>query len=307
MSLETEPTIDNGEPLPALRPHQRHQQMEADAFCESCGYNLHGQPVNRDERLGLMVCRCPECGRYHAAGKAATGASVWLSRVAAGLMGFWILIILFAVFWIGMGFGAIQVMHVETLSFNHEVADVDGREVEWTMPAAPNSASIMVYKGTTQPAAGWHNERTLVPPNPGVFHGNWSLGFVLGMALGDAALGFVTGALLVTLFWHWKRRRYPLVMLLPFLVAAFALYGTIFDSSNEYASIAGWTASRILMHAAGQAAAIALGVLLGRPLARGLVRMFIPPKPRQHLAFLWQADGRPVPPVRTAVAAGGAA
>ncbi|MDB5300946.1 MAG: hypothetical protein JWO87_2609, partial [Phycisphaerales bacterium] len=42
--------------------------IHTDTFCESCGYNLHTQAVVRDERLGLLICRCPECGRWAAAG-----------------------------------------------------------------------------------------------------------------------------------------------------------------------------------------------------------------------------------------------
>ena len=35
------------------------------------------------------------------------------------------------------------------------------------------------------------------------------------------------------------------------------------------------------------------------PIARTLLRMFIPPKPRQHFAFLWAADGKTMPAART--------
>jgi hypothetical protein len=39
--------------------------IQQDLFC-SCGYNLLSQRVEVDERLSLPVCRCPECGRFHA-------------------------------------------------------------------------------------------------------------------------------------------------------------------------------------------------------------------------------------------------
>jgi hypothetical protein len=300
MSLETQPHT-NGDPLPPLRPHQRHQQMEADAFCETCGYNLHGQPVARDERLGLMLCRCPECGRYHAAGKATTAASLWLSRLAAALMGVWIVIVLFAIFWIGMGFGALQVAHVEALSYVHRVADADGREVEWNQTSS--GGSQMVYTGTTQPVLHWHNARTLQMPREWERPPEWQRAFLAWLVVGDVALGFLTGALLVTFFWHWRRWRYLLVMLLPVGVAAVALWGTLVASEGEYDPIAHWAASRILCHAAAQAAGILAGILVGRIIARTLVRMFIPPRPRQHLAFLWLADGKPSPAARTAAGA----
>ena len=68
-------------PAPTGSPLQRHQQLHVDAFCTGCGYNLHGQPVTRDERTGIFLCRCPECGQYHAAGLGVTAASAWAAQV----------------------------------------------------------------------------------------------------------------------------------------------------------------------------------------------------------------------------------
>jgi len=47
--------------------------VQTDTFCEGCGYNLHTQAVVREARLGILICRCPECG---AACKAADPAGV---------------------------------------------------------------------------------------------------------------------------------------------------------------------------------------------------------------------------------------
>ena len=96
------------EPLPPPQPHERHAQLETDLFCEQCGYNLHGQIVTRDPRLGFMVCRCPECGRFHPAGHRTTAASLWRSRLAAGLLLLWILIVLTAWFFATLGLGALR-------------------------------------------------------------------------------------------------------------------------------------------------------------------------------------------------------
>src|SRR5262245_23177127 len=118
------------DPLPPLRPREKHARLAVDTFCAECGYNLHSQEVTRDERLGIFVCRCPECGRFHPAGLGMTATRIWMQRLATVLLVFWILFVLHALFWIVMGMGAVMVGHVEIFSFRKMVA-TDGRDVEW--------------------------------------------------------------------------------------------------------------------------------------------------------------------------------
>ena len=47
----------------------------------------------------------------------------------------------------------------------------------------------------------------------------------------------------------------------------------------------------------GAAFAMAVGLLIGRPLGRIAVIALVPPRPRQFLAFLWLADGKTPPRV----------
>ena len=296
--IETETVAETEKPAP-VTPLQRHQHIETDTFCAGCGYNLHGQPITRDERLDIRVCRCPECGKFHPAGRESTAASLWLSRVATLALGFWILVILFALFWLVIGMGAVMVVHLEEFSYRRMVA-ADGREVEWGNTGRGN---MLVDKGTTQPAHGniTRTVRSLDPAHDWrrqhYQNEEWRrqqmlIGSVI-LGLSDLGLGFVGGVLLVVFFWHWSKRRYPLVMLLPFAVAAVVLAVTLME--DEYEFIRGWAISRALMHAALQAAFMYAGIKLGRPIARGLLRMFIPPRPRQVFAFLWRADGKTPP------------
>jgi hypothetical protein len=37
---------------------------------------------------------------------------------------------------------------------------------------------------------------------------------------------------------------------------------------------------------------VAIGAWIGRPIARLLLKILVPPKARQHLAFLWIVDGK---------------
>src|SRR3954453_15877769 len=117
------------DPLPPLKTAERHVRLETDTFCVGCGYNLHSQEVTRDQRLGIFICRCPECGRFHPAGTGITASRPWISRLATAMLVFWVLIVLFAIFWIVMGLGAAEVAHVEQFTYSR-METTDGREVE---------------------------------------------------------------------------------------------------------------------------------------------------------------------------------
>src|SRR6185369_4270298 len=87
------PPVSSAAPA-APNPAERPVQLETDAFCVECGYNLHGQPVTRDQRLNLLVARCPECGQHHPAGLGVTATKLWLQRFASLLLFAWILIVI---------------------------------------------------------------------------------------------------------------------------------------------------------------------------------------------------------------------
>src|SRR5437016_7943719 len=137
------------EPLPPARALEKFGQLEVDHFCEFCGYNLHGQVVARDERLGIMVCRCPECGRYHAAGHGATAKSIWVARMAAVALLLWVLIEVGVLVLISLGFGGLQVVPFDVFMYRKMVAP-DGREVIYTQDK--KGAWVQVYADTKQPA-----------------------------------------------------------------------------------------------------------------------------------------------------------
>jgi MFS family permease len=144
----------------------------------------------------------------------------------------------------------------------------------------------MVYTLDSQPqSAPWYWDRRR--------HFNWWVfAAVTGMAAGIA---LVSGILMVTFLWHWRQRGYRLALLLPFVIAA-ALVG-YFVLDDMYEEIFWWAVRVALGYALLEALFMALGIKIGRPIARGLLRMFVPPKPRQHFAFLWQVDGKTPPPV----------
>jgi len=292
------------EPLPPQRPLGRFTQLETDLFCEHCGYNLHGQPVNRDERLGILICRCPECGRFHPAGHRTTATSVWLSRFAAAFLGVWTLIVIAVVILATILFGAITFVHFDEFTEGVQVAGPNQREVEYKQQTTGNTSQWgPVFKDTGEAAAEpieYRMKLRTFEPRKGRSRYDTIEALVL-FHLFSAALGFATGVLAVVFLWHWQRRRYVYVMLLPYAAGLFVIGCVLIYDYYEW--IQRWGIERALYYATVQAAAVLLGVLAGRPIARVVVRMFIPPRPRQHLNFLWQVDGK-IPPAATVKARG---
>jgi hypothetical protein len=68
--------------------------IRTEALCPSCGYNLFTQPVTRDPRLQILVCRCPECGRHSPAGFPAEHWDGWMQAKATAWMTLWVLVVL---------------------------------------------------------------------------------------------------------------------------------------------------------------------------------------------------------------------
>ncbi len=248
-----------------------HGQIEVDVFCTNCFYNLHGQVVTIDPRLNFPVCRCPECGRFHPAGTGVTSSNVWLRRLASILLFFWVAMVGSAAFAISFACFGVSSASVNAFSYSGQPVKMAGNV--WRIPNLLHSWTV-----------------------PGNYDTNTN-GFdtMMWICAGSLFLGFVAGMLCVTLLWHWERSRYLWVMLLPLLPAAALVM--IFDSIPEYEGIFVQCILRVLVQTGIQGIGIAVGVLVGRKVSRTIVRMIIPPKPRQALAFLWMVDGMKPPQV----------
>jgi hypothetical protein len=270
----------------------RHGQLEVDAFCAGCGYNLHGQIVSLDERLGFPICRCPECGRYHPAGAGVTSRSLWLHRFAASLLAIWILIVLLACFLLTLAMGGMQTAAVDAFTYDQYFTP-DGRPVTAGMLPKNGGYGYMIT-GTTTVVPRPVFRRTLQAPpdqNPLMArNNNHDLAVFICVSI---TLAFILGMLIVTFLWHWPKWRYIAAIILPMIAAGFVLFSFLTDET--YSTIRNWAIARVTLILAVQCAAVLLGVLLGRKISRTIARSIIPPKPRQMLAFLWIADGK-VPP-----------
>jgi hypothetical protein len=240
--------------------------LQADTFCQGCGYNLHTQAVMRDARLGILVCRCPECGRFAPAGLATTAARVWLNRLILLLLVFWMLFIvaLFALCTTFLGIAA----------YGHVMNNVRFSQVG--VPKAPGRSVYVYAIYTPQPADKDAAERQLYEQ--------------VAMALLAVALGTITGGLFSVVLWHLKSSWRALAWIPPLLGCGIAAVAWVNDPWAVL--IWRWGLCWIVAYYFLESAAVGAGLLLGRPIARGLLRILLPPAPRQHLAFLWTVDGK---------------
>ncbi len=301
--------------------------IETDSFCDACGFNLHTQKVWRDPRLGFLVCRCPECGQHKPAAERTTAASAWLRRL--GILGLLIWGVIGVSFVIGVFmFGLVlHPMAEEGLTYeNYET--VDGRllEPDYSSASAGNAFGYsFAYVNPTDrlkpsvPPSEVLRRRRLNPwlggalplgePPESRDHlvGGQLMGTVVA-ALLVAAAWFTCAMMLGTASWFWRRRRRWLWLVIPLLssgvVSAAMLMQRRLENDPKTFRLpvedltapwlnVGVTAASILIMAAGLWASL--------PIARLLASIFVPPKARQTLAFLWHCEGKTMPAPRVSM------
>jgi hypothetical protein len=239
--------------------------VETDAFCD-CGYNLHGQAVWRDERLDLLVCRCPECGRHAAAGRFTGIHSVWLQRLSTGLIASWVGFLLATFLFLTVMLGVWPAVHAGNF--------LRMRPIPHTGPV-PTPYAYDVRALSDWEVRGW--------------------GPFVATMYGFATLtGLIIGTVAATCLWHLRWRAF-LTLLLP--VASVGFIYVLWSNSELTAAAQTWLNVRLGSYVVVEGAAVITGILIGRPVARFLLRLLLPDRLLQHLAFLWYRDGKTPPPL----------
>jgi len=279
------------DPLPSQKPLERFEQLQTDTFCEHCGYNLHGKRVERDERLGILVCRCPECGRYHPAAPRVSAAAPWMARVGTALLVFWIVLVMGVIVLAGFAFGGIAMLHLDLFTEGFE-CDPAGREVAY--PQGSSTGAVYVDTGKPAPTTVYRARLRKIQRDS---H-EWARAAIVTLNLLSLGSGLTAGVLLVVFVWHWPKRRYLWMPLYPLLCAGFVCIIVVLNDYYDF--VRGWAVQRAGYHALVQALAMGVGIMIGRPIARFIVGLFVPPRARQHLSFLWRVDGKTPPPVAVA-------
>jgi hypothetical protein len=238
--------------------------IQTDTFCESCGYNLHTQAVRRDARLGILICRCPECGRWTAAGKS-TAREAWLNRLGTAMLMSWVLLLLVAFGFCSLFLALANYGNMANGLIYHQ------------SPPTPQNPYPAFHRVLRPPPA---REREIAQER----FQNIMMACLMG------GLGLFTGALAAVAFWHlhgWRQ----LVALLPPLIGFAGAWLAVVDD-DDLLSLHGWAMKWLSIGLLGECVAILAGLKVGRPVARAALQILLPPKGRQHLSFLWTTDGK---------------
>jgi len=281
-----------------LRPEnwEAVAQVEVDRYCEQCGYNLTGQIVRLHKQTQVLMVRCPECGKYHAAADSITAGKRWLRRISTLFLLMWFLLVFGA--WFAVGFAECGLTVGTLFEFTQQVWEylvVDSNEqvVQTTEGGSPYwQETELVHKLETKfpPDQGYSvdfKSRRVISPNIDEYR---ILVILSGVA--SFALGYILAMITVVACHAWRKRS-AVFFVLVFALLGLTLNFTIwhYDAGEITNWGVGYFGGMFLLFVSGGLA----GVLLGRPLARAMVFAFLPPRLRCGVSFLWNVDGKEVP------------
>lgn len=297
-SEESPPSAGPSSPAPGAPPAEaRVSTVVADRLCAGCGFNLYGQPVLREERYGMFIVRCPECAKIAALQEYPT-LGKWATRWAIVLAAAWFLV---AVAWTfgsaGATFGlAVGATETGSEAYSNVIEDAHRA---WQASQGPVQPQRQYWRGVTIDKDWWAAQDSAA-----LFRAS---GGLVGAAAAGALPVWLSswfalmplGVLGSSLFLHMRRLRPALMALLPVLISLLALLVWWIEAQRDLASqldaenIARADIGPMLMgiSLANGFIALGLGLVLGRPIQRGLIRLLLPPRRRYALSELWICDG----------------
>ena len=288
-----------------------------------CGYDLRGQAVIVDDRLGLPVVRCPECGTFSAAGSVANPVAAgwrWVGTAAATLAALaWAGLLLASFVAAGAGVG------------DRVVATLDGYSAKANVIKDPQTGRTVAFKTsgrrvwryddrrrrvggdyygrvpggrqvlylTSDHSRGGSGrrqvvevERLIVPRNGplGHFERDRPDGDRLRWLAETAGLAAAATGLLAVAA-HHLRRRWHLAAAVVLATVPSAWAAVRFTTGPDTRLADAWAIGQAAMFGGVALAAGVLAAFLARPVVRGLVRLLLPPGMRGPVGFLWHADG----------------
>lgn len=297
---------------------QRVSTVVGDRLCIKCNFNLAGQPVMRENVYGMAIVRCPECStvaslqEYPILGK-------WAGRFAAALSSLWLLVLIGGVFaTAGLVFGISEgCMHLGCDRLAQRIAQAHADWYAHATPAeksriapmygTPAPASIPAYAQSWIDSQWWDSQNlsSFVQQLGGPLRAVDARMFeaVFWLAFTAAVLGAAWSIFLL----HMRRRRLFLFVLLPLAFALLFAYISAQSPSRTTLWMGG-----VAVYSMGLAQAalwpwimaftlatayigLCIGAWFGRPFIRWLARMLLPPRMLGSLAYLWLAEGKPVP------------
>lgn len=286
------------------RSEQRVSTLVGDRLCIKCGYNLIGQQVVREPHYSILIVRCPECGtvaslqEYPLLGR-------WANRWAVLLAAIWFLVMLLLVLGGGAAiFGFSNGTAFASASIYSQFLATKYQEHQQNLAKAAGTATPLY---SIQEMTAWRDAQDfdrLFQQAGGWKHAvDW---YALTIWVPGAICTFAIGCFAsIALMTHRRRSRWCAAFL---ILASAAMYSYLFGYLlwQHQQSFWFWNepmlrigSRMLLLSLAVGSLALILGMLIGRKLVRGLMRILLPPRLLQSLAILWIVDGLQPPRIPT--------
>jgi hypothetical protein len=284
-------------------------------MCAKCCFNLSGQTIVRERHYGLLIVRCPECGtpaalqEYPALGR-------WGARLGYLAAAIWFgFMILFVIGSAGAFWGEVEEITGKLASPYTDAVDRGWKQYVQDALAMAQKAGTATAPANTWMTYGYNPAeeekwwRAL--DKDGLFRalGGWWHGGIAWNSLwsfAEAALVVGSfGCVMAICTPHLRKRgRLGMVLLVIALGGAISViswlgrtsgwrnYPGYYTSTEPYMRLWPYLMPPVVV-ACG--VLYAIGVWQGRRVARWVVAFLLPPRMRGPLAFLWHADGLPMP------------
>lgn len=286
---------------------ERVATVVGDRLCVRCGFNLFGQLIVREPRYGLVIVRCPECATV-AALQEYPSLGKWANRWATLLGGLWLLVMIAG----GLAMaGAITGFSVGGASagadrYQDAIVAAHQRTLDAAGPQ-PKPTSVFLGGWAQIDPAWWaEQDAAALLRECGGLRG--AARNALPVWIPEGFVVFAFGAMISVALLHLRRRWAVLVALAPLCIAAvlctIAHFGDLAEASHY---LSGSIIAQVelgprlmVVGLAVGAAALVAGAWAGRSIARGLVRVLLPPRLRNAVSRLWIAEGLNPPDGRVA-------
>ncbi len=329
------PVSTSGLPAPPGDAEQRIALVNADRLCTTCGYNLIGQMVLRESHYKLLIVRCPECGtiasvqEYPLLGRWANRWGIMLAVLwFIFLLGMWPGSAGMIMGWsVGAGEEAASnyAKYIDNIEQTYTAAQAQQQaqaqpQQQGQSPPLAALGGGQTITTTTRMAPGNIQRIIQTLGGSGNDFQQWWAGQDHDAILAQAggwkgavdweALVFLIPAWIFALLvgWFWSiallqfRRRWTYVwgVFIVLLACIFAIgpyMGWAMDEPYH-----AWAAARQQISQKFMIGILIcsippmfVGLAIGRPVTRLLVRGLLPPRLRNSLSLLWTAEGLALP------------
>lgn len=282
--------------------------LTGDRRCHACGFNLRGQMIVREEHYGMVMVRCPECGvpaplmDYPRLGH-------WGRRFGMLTMIVFLGVLIAAHIAFG-GMVAIWSTQAAMESTREPAIEVARAYIEHAKAAAigPQVNQNLTWAAQQEPSwhtwidgVWWSQNREKFSPVVRSFSRESQLFWLFG-----SLILLPGGAVLACLMPHARGVRRVMI---PGVVGAIGLGIVSIVVLVDRSQGSGRNAVDCVLELVGIRAyvphvlvlcvPVLVGVYLGRPMARGLVRWLVPPRQYVHFGWLWSADGLGMPRMKS--------